>query len=213
MAKLKNGDIFTTNNCGDLEVIDYLGANDILVRFINTGYTRKSTASAIRRGQVADPYKRTVHGVGYMGDGAYKSSNQGVRTKQYTTWKAMMDRCYSENVHSRFPTYIECSVCEEWHNFQVYAAWFDKSYVEGAELDKDSVVPGNKVYSPSTCIFISKERNLSTGAGVRTLSHKEHGTHEIPNVSRFARENDLCRDSLYRVLSGRLVAYKGWALP
>ena len=59
----------------------------------------------------------------------------------------------------RHPTYKDVTVCEEWHNFQNFAKWFEDNYVEGFELDKDILVKGNKIYSPETCCFVPKEIN------------------------------------------------------
>lgn len=70
-----------------------------------------------------------------------------------------MVRCYSEEYLSRFPTYIGCSVCEEWRYFSKFKQWFDEHYVDGWDLDKDILVKGNKVYSPQTCCFVPNEIN------------------------------------------------------
>jgi hypothetical protein len=55
------------------------------------------------------------------------------------------------------PTYKGCTVDESWHNFQNFAAWYDKNFYEidgeRMELEKDILIKGNKVYSPETCVF------------------------------------------------------------
>ena len=41
---------------------------------------------------------------------------------------------------------------------------------EGKQLDKDIVIPGNKVYSPDACIFVDKRiNNLMTSRNSRAL--------------------------------------------
>jgi hypothetical protein len=76
----------------------------------------------------------------------------------------MLARCYSEKFHEKQPTYIGCTVCEEWHNFQNYAKWYDENYYEvdgyKMNLDKDILVKGNKIYSPETCVFVPDFINL-----------------------------------------------------
>ena len=47
----------------------------------------------------------------------------------------------------------------EWHRFSSFKAWMEKQDWEGKHLDKDLLVPGNKEYGPSTCIFVSNEVN------------------------------------------------------
>lgn len=77
----------------------------------------------------------------------------------YRRWRNTMVRCYYKDYITKFPTYIGCSVCEEWKYYSKFKQWFDKHYVEGWHLDKDILVKGNKVYSPDTCCFVPSEIN------------------------------------------------------
>ena len=77
----------------------------------------------------------------------------------YSRWKRMLERCYSSKHHERHPTYIGCTVCEEWLTFSNFKAWMETQDWEGKELDKDILVIGNKVYSPETCAFVTAEIN------------------------------------------------------
>jgi len=45
-------------------------------------------------------------------------------------------------------------VAAEWHSFQVFAEWYSERYVQGWQLDKDIIVPGNRVYSLSACCLV-----------------------------------------------------------
>lgn len=63
--------------------------------------------------------------------------------------------------------YIGCTVHEDWHNFQNFAEWAYKKpqawFMEGDkiwELDKDSLVEGNKVYCADRCTFLPPELNI-----------------------------------------------------
>lgn len=78
--------------------------------------------------------------------------------KSKKCWIAMLSRCYGTE-SKRHPTYIGCSVCDEWLTFSNFKRWFDDNYVEGYQLDKDLLLQGNKVYSPNTCCFIPKKIN------------------------------------------------------
>lgn len=105
---------------------------------------------------------KLVEGVGYDSGGVYKKTSDGKHTKIYRDWKNMLSRCYSENYLERSPTYVGCSVSEEWLDFQVYAAWHDKQIVSDLlsyDVDKDILVKGNKVYSEATCVMIPPELN------------------------------------------------------
>lgn len=77
----------------------------------------------------------------------------------YTRWFSMLRRCYSAAYHKRQPTYIGCTVCKEWLLFSSFKAWMETQDWEGKELDKDILVQGNKVYSPETCVFVSRVVN------------------------------------------------------
>lgn len=72
----------------------------------------------------------------------------------YKTWTSMIRRCYSDKYHKLKPTYIGCSVCEEWRFFSKFESWFHENFKKGYVLDKDILVQGNKIYSPNTCCFV-----------------------------------------------------------
>ena len=62
------------------------------------------------------------------------------------------------------PSYKDCEVCEEWHNFQNFAKWYDENYYEvkgeKTQIDKDILIKGNKIYSPDKCLFVPQKINL-----------------------------------------------------
>src|SRR5574343_280652 len=124
---------------------------------------------------------KLVQGVGRKGNGIAKVN--GKNTKPYSIWTAMLQRCYDQRRLSRQPTYIGCSVCNEWLFFPNFKEWFDNNYVEGWELDKDLLVTENKVYSPETCIFVPHSINvlfIDSGAArgkypIGVYLHKQSG--------------------------------------
>ena len=128
---IKVGEIYETNNYGTLEVIQYVNSKKVRVRFIDTGHERYTTSGRIRTGMLKDPFVPSVYGVGYLGSGIYKASTNGSNTKVYATWKGMLERCYSDALKRKHPTYTGCYVVKDWHNFQVFAAWFTDNYIEG----------------------------------------------------------------------------------
>ena len=90
----------------------------------------------------------------------------GRNIKSYQVWRNMLERCYNTKLHTKRPTYIGCTVCEEWLYFSNFKKWFDENYrwdldEKGLKpsLDKDLLVDGNKIYSPATCIFIPSKVN------------------------------------------------------
>lgn len=78
----------------------------------------------------------------------------------YDIWRGMLRRCYAEEYQMSRPTYKGCTVAPDWHTFSNFKAWHDQQgYTKGMELDKDIIYPGNKVYSPETCVYVSTELN------------------------------------------------------
>ena len=110
--------------------------------------------------RVRNRYDKTVCGVGYLGEGKYNCKNSlYIRDR----WSKMLRRCYDPYYLNEHPTYIDCYVCEEWHNFQNFAKWYEENYYEipneRMSLDKDILIKGNKIYSPSTCVFVPERIN------------------------------------------------------
>ena len=95
--------------------------------------------------------KNKTWNVGIIGEGIYVSRINSIRTKEYVAWDAMLQRCYDDKLHKRHPSYKDCTVCEEWLNFQNFAKWFNDNNIDGCQLDKDLLIKGNKIYSPETC--------------------------------------------------------------
>lgn len=110
---------------------------------------------------------RLVSGVG-TNDSEYPVVVEAViggRRKQlwacpiYRTWHNMLERCYDARRLAKFPTYAGCSVAPEWHSFMAFRAWMIGQNWEGMHLDKDILSPGNKTYSPDTCVFVPGDLN------------------------------------------------------
>lgn len=100
-----------------------------------------------------------IYNKGITDKGKYQPYIDGKKSKVYGVWQGMLQRCYDVKLHKRYPTYIGCSVCEEWLYFQNFAEWFEENYKEGLQLDKDLRVRGNKIYSPETCCFVTNKVN------------------------------------------------------
>ena len=77
----------------------------------------------------------------------------------YRAWNNMLTRCYSDKFHIKQPTYIGCTVSEDWLYFTSFKQWHDDNYVDGRQLDKDLLIKGNKIYSPNTCVYIPSALN------------------------------------------------------
>lgn len=84
----------------------------------------------------------------------------------YQTWKRMIQRCYDANFQESNPTYIGCSVCDEWLTFSNFKLWMDAQDWRNKQLDKDLLLKGNKIYSPKSCVFVDSMTNrFATDSG------------------------------------------------
>ena len=153
------GETHTTNNGEKLTILNYRGNFRYLIKFEDNTEINGVRYDHIKNGEVKNPNTPIVYGIGYSSIGKY---SQKEHRSAYRKWQGMLERCYSEKYHIKKPTYIGCSVSEDWFNFQVFADWFydeTNGYKEGYQLDKDILKKGNKIYSPETCCFVPQEIN------------------------------------------------------
>jgi hypothetical protein len=98
----------------------------------------------------------TVCGIGYLGDNYNKTQDKLL----YQRWNGIIQRCYNSNT-SNYKNYGEIGiiVAPEWHNFSNFKEWFLDNYWnigtdEKLVVDKDILVPNNKIYSSETCLLV-----------------------------------------------------------
>lgn len=145
-------------------IVKYRKYSDIDVYFPEYNWiARNKEYRHFKKGNVRCPYERRIFNIGYLGEGKYKSKENGKNTRVYDTWHNMLQRCYDEKYQKKYPTYIGCGASEEFHNFQNFGDWNSKNYyeIEGEQmcLDKDILVKHNKIYSPETCVFVPQTIN------------------------------------------------------
>lgn len=145
-------------------IVKYRKYSDIDVYFPEYNWiARNKEYRHFKKGNVRCPYERRIFNIGYLGEGKYKSKENGKNTRVYDTWHNMLQRCYDEKYQKKYPTYIGCEASEEFHNFQNFGDWNSKNYyeIEGEQmcLDKDILVKHNKIYSPETCVFVPQTIN------------------------------------------------------
>ena len=152
-----------TMNCGEIAIIvNYANRNDITVQFKTTGELVKTTYQNFKNGKIKSRFTPSICGIGIIGN-EKKIDENGNTIKSYSVWHNMLMRCYSDKYQKQRPTYKDCCVCEEWHNYSNFKKWYDNNYyeIEGErmDLDKDILVKGNKIYSPNTCVFTPQNIN------------------------------------------------------
>ena len=153
------------NNFGSkIIIVEYRKWDDINVYFPEYDWTAKHVQyDKFKKGKIKCPYEPRTFGMGYLGEGKYKTRENGKKTDEYIIWCGILRRCYDPKFHKKEPTYKGCKVEDYLLNFQHMCEWIDKNYYEipgeKMELDKDILCKGNKIYSRETCIFVPKRIN------------------------------------------------------
>lgn len=148
---MKEGDLFS-NKYGEYKVSKLLPNGRCIIEWINYGCKCEVERWNAKIGQVKPILK----------DGCVKYENHfptkinGKHTRYYEIWMSMKKRCGKPNI-----SYSDCTVCDEWYDFQKFANWYHERYKEGYHLDKDILVKGNRVYSPDTCCLVPREINIA----------------------------------------------------
>lgn len=75
------------------------------------------------------------------------------------TWDAMIKRCYCSKTKIRQNCYEDVICCEEWLTFSNFKSWMEQQKWEGKYLDKDLLKANNKIYSPDSCVFVTRKVN------------------------------------------------------
>jgi len=161
MIRTKNrlGEVHKTKEGYYLRIVEYTSARKCTVEFENGIKIENKNYFEVCDGIISNPNHRRFVGVGFIGVGNYDMVQNGIAHKRFICWYGMMCRCYSKNDKYTQKAYLDCSVCDEWHNYQIFSKWFEENYIEGFQLDKDILVKGNKVYSPETCCFVPNKIN------------------------------------------------------
>lgn len=158
--KDRTGEIHITKEGYEVQIINCTHSSDCTIKFLDTEYIKYNVDFAdIKRGEVKNPYHPSVFNVGFIGVGVYKTKEDYKMTSYYKKWIGILKRAYGNTKY-----YNGVTVCKEWHNFQNFAKWYEENWESWMNnkwhLDKDILVKGNKVYSPTTCCFVPQEINL-----------------------------------------------------
>ena len=100
------GKTFKTNRYGDVVVVEYRNALNVVVEFTETGFRTETSFSKIKSGEIRDPLAKTFHGVGYISVGSHKYSDRENGTSKILTvssrWVNMLQRCYDKEYQDRY---------------------------------------------------------------------------------------------------------------
>lgn len=85
-------------------------------------------------------------------EGADNSTEAQINRSLIKVWNGICRRV------RRHPGYAGCSIA--WKTKEEFIEWAKPLWKPGTCIDKDLLVPGNKVYGPHTCCFIPNELNV-----------------------------------------------------
>ena len=211
---IKVGDVFKSNNYGDVIVTRYVSCREVHFVFKTTGFKTSAQAQQLRKGTIKDWLQPSVAGVGFIGEGKY---SRRTHERAYSSWSSMLNRCYNViSLENTRGAYEGVTVRKLWHNFQNFAKWFTEHSIEGYDLDKDKRIPGCREYSEDSCSFIPSAENsaIACSTGITyTLLSPEGKEHVFENQKIFAETHKLDRSTLSKLLRGIYKQHKGWKLP
>lgn len=109
---------------------------------------------------------KLVFGIG-VNDNTYPAKIDGKYTREYRLWQNMLSRC-SEKVGNLNKTYGLSAYSENFKSYSYFYEWcnnqtgFNNQDENGKywQLDKDTLIKGNRLYSEDTCVFIPLELNV-----------------------------------------------------
>jgi len=155
------GEISTNTQGCSMEIIESFSSidNTVLFKDFNKTIIHNITYKEFKNGNVKNNNLPSVIGIGYLGYGKYTPI---INKKAYNCWRSILRRCYDKKaqLNSKNKSYVNSNVCQEWHNFQIFAEWFENNYIDGFEIDKDILLKGNKIYSPEMCCFVPQDINI-----------------------------------------------------
>ena len=109
--------------------------------------------------------RKLLFGIG-ANDASYTKSpmvnGKMIGDPAYIAWARMLQRAYDPKYHAKYPTYVGVTVCKDWHSFSAFRAWWLANHRDGFSLDKDLLAPGNRKYSPDTCVYVPQWINTFT---------------------------------------------------
>lgn len=160
----RTGEENINNQGSSMKILVYKSSKNVTVQFQDRyKYTKNTIYKAFKRGEIKNPFHKSVYNIGYIGNENLKISINNKPIKPYVVWNDMIRRCYSEDSYINSPSYVDCTVCEEWHSFYNFYLWYlDNHYdieYETMAIDKDILHKGNKIYSPDNCVFVPSNIN------------------------------------------------------
>ncbi len=154
------GKIFPTNLYGDVIVESYKDCNNIIIRFLNTGFKKHVRMDKLRSGAIRDNSRKAVNynGEDFIGCGIDVPYEQNKHA--FYLWRSIMMRCYKQNRNGICHAYDGCTMSKEWHDFKNFVDWYNQNKkCDKCCVDKDLLVKDNKIYCSERCCLVPRQIN------------------------------------------------------
>lgn len=171
MKKQYIGNVYRTHDNSLAEIISYIDAKHVAIRFLNTDNIITVAARNLEKGEVKNPYAKNTLG-GYTGGSTIYNSNE--YKWLYTIWYNILMRTNPDasakyKKFQNFSVYNGTTICEEWKNYNTFAYWYMTNLEKlnpkyRYDVEKDClcrVLMLPKMYSPRTCELVPHELNLN----------------------------------------------------
>ena len=164
---------------------------------------------------------KMVCGIGYIKDIIISKEIR----PYYTRWRNMIERCYNKkSINYKKYGAKGVTVSNDWLCFDNF--YKDIKELDGfdetlflqhkIQLDKDSKIKGNKIYSKETCVFLTNEENSRLGyeQQIKLIEAKNEvlGIIEVGSQRAISRKYNLTLTNVNRCLKGKQKQHKGWSI-
>lgn len=163
---------------------------------------------------------KLVFGVGVSNAGKHRRTilinGKKTSTREYSLWTNMLQRCYNLKFQQKWPSYIGCTVSENFKDFQFFAEWCNNQIgfnCDKPHIEKDILFKGNKLYSEDTCVFVPAKLNTlilksNASRGEFPIGVSWHKQHLKYKASCRSSENKLVHLGYFENQTDAFIAYK-----
>lgn len=121
-------------------------------------------------------------------------------TRSGIVWNNIKNRCNPNNAWQKLsPFYIGCTMSENFQDFQFFVEWHIQQigFSEAYTIDKDILIPGNKIYSEEYCVLVPQSLNnffivhpTSNGLPQGVSIHKQSGKYRA-SINSFGNSRHI----------------------
>ena len=80
------------------------------------------------------------------------------KTTIWKTWNGIIRRTDNRDpkwIEQSKKSYLDCTLDSRWYKLSAFKEWIEQwDDFENKEVDKDILIPGNKIYGPDTCLMV-----------------------------------------------------------